>query len=1058
MISTAAATRGGSAMALSMPQCLLWLCLTFCVGAAPASAQSRGLAREAQFDIPAQPLSLAIIEFSDQARIQVISAGTAVEKVKTPGVSGKLRIIDALQAILQGTGMKYALVNEETISISPDSWRSVAAEKSTAVRAATKAAAGKSWLATLSADDGVLESVEVTATRVLRDGYEAPTPTTVMGTDMLALVAPSNVADAVNTLPSIAGSATPRTGNTGVSGGQAGTNSLDLRSMGANRTLVLLDGKRVVAQSLTGVVDINQFPNGLIERVDVVTGGASAAYGSDAMSGVVNFVLDKNFTGFKTNVMAGGTTHGDDAQYKTSVTAGLPFAAGRGHFLISTDYSHSAGITGNPRSWYRGWKVIANPAYMPTNGQPQYITRPSVGLSQATPGALITSTPLQGTQFGTGGAVGQFQYGSIVSDPLMVGGDWLESDIGRYGDLEGAVERANVFTRGSFRVADATEVFAEASYAESQTETQCCRQFNLGDITIQRDNAFLPDSIRNEMTNLGLTSFMAGSTNADLGPIATHSDRSVRRFVIGAAGHFNALGSGWDWDAYAQRGISRVHNDVFLSITQNYRDAIDAVRDANGRIVCRSTLTDPDNGCVPYDVLGVGVNSPAAVDYVLGTAQLDQELTQDVVATSFNGEPLATWAGPVSLATGVEYRKESVESSADPLAVANQYFAANFKATNGSYDVVEGFLETVVPLAVDRPWARSLDLNAAARWTDYSTSGEVVTWKIGANWSPFKDLTFRATRSRDIRAPNLNELFLAGQVNTQTVNDPFRGNATTVILRPQVGNLNLKPEAADTTGIGLVYQPSFVPGLSMSADYYDIDVKDAISTILQQQIIDRCFNGNTALCPAIVRDAAGVVTQITVQPINLSSEVAEGLDLEASYRKPLWNGELSLRALATHVIKRKLDDGISVTDLAGDNAAGVTSAAEGSAANWRFLGMIGYDRGSYGVTLIGRGVSAGVLDNSNIECTTGCPPSTVNRKTIDNNHVKGALYADLSLVYRPVVGDHKTEVFLKVDNLADTAPAVVPSNSTLVFIDSGTNPLLYDTVGRTIRAGVRFLW
>jgi iron complex outermembrane receptor protein len=320
------------------------------------------------------------------------------------------------------------------------------------------------------------------------------------------------------------------------------------------------------------------------------------------------------------------------------------------------------------------------------------------------------------------------------------------------------------------------------------------------------------------------------------------------------------------------------------------------------------------------------------------------------------------------------------------------------------------------------------------------------------------DVTLRATRSRDIRAPNLNELFLAGQINTQTVNDPFRGNANTVIRRPQVGNLALKPEVADTTGAGLTFKPRLLAGLSLSADYYRIDVRDAIATVQQQQIIDRCFGGDTALCSAIIRDANGSVTQITVKPINLFSEVAEGVDLEASYRMPLWQGELGIRALATHVIERRIDDGVTLIDLAGDNAAGVSAAAEGSAANWRYFGVVGYDRGNYAVSLIGRGVSGGVLENSHIECRSACPPSTLSRKTIDDNHVDGAFYADLSIVYRPQLPKHRVELFAKIDNVADTPPAAVPSNGTIVFIDTGTNPLLYDTVGRTYRVGVRYRW
>jgi iron complex outermembrane recepter protein len=658
---------------------------------------------------------------------------------------------------------------------------------------------------------------------------------------------------------------------------------------------------------------------------------------------------------------------------------------------------------------------------------------------------------LRGTEFTQGGAVRQFQYGPIESAPLMSGGDWRISDRSRSPDVEAAVRRQTFFSRGSWQLTDELQVFAIGSYAHSVTDNQCCYNYYLNNIAIQRDNAFLPESVRADMQSLGLDTLTVGSTNEDLGAIHGYTQRDVRRFVAGINGGFQALGSSWRWDAYAQRGRSNISNDVTSTVVAKYREAIDSVRETSGRIVCRSTLTNPTNGCVPYNVLGYGLNSQQAVNYVLGTARLDQELQQDVAAASVQGEPLATWAGPVSVASGVEYRKESVVSQADPIAQASGYFVGNFKATRGAYEVIEGFLESIVPVAHEKPWAHALDLNGAVRWTDYSTSGEVMTWKLGATYSPVRNVTFRGTRSRDIRAPNLNDLYLAGQVNTQQVSDPFRANVTALILRPMVGNPNLEPEEADTLGLGVVYQPTFAPGLSMSLDYYRIDVDKAIATIQQQAIIDRCFAGNASLCSAIVRDRNGAVTQITVQPVNLLAETAEGVDIEASYRRPLGSGNLTLRALATHVIERRIDDGITVVELAGDNT--------GSAADWRWLGMASYDNGNYAISLIGRGVSSGKLENAYIECSFDCPSPTVANRTIDSNRVKGAVYADLSLTYRLARrGFDNFELFFKVDNLTDRDPPPAGGITGASFVDPGVNPLLYDTLGRAYRAGLRLQW
>ena len=1013
-------------------------------GSHSTSAIEDVASREAVFQIAPQSLATALIEFSDQAHLQVISSGEEVAHSLASEVRGRRRIIDALETMLQGTGLRYTVVSQDIISIHPK----LASRSAESAVSAEAKPVDRSYG---SADDEVLEAVIVTATRIIRDGYEAPTPTTVVSNETLKVLAASNVADAVNFVPALAGSATPRSGNAGVSGGQAGTNTLDLRSMGANRTLVLMDGVRLPPTALTGVVDINQLPDGLIERVDVVTGGASAAYGSDAMTGVVNFVLSKDFTGFKTNAMVGITDRGDGETYQVSFTAGLPFADKRGHVLFSSGFSDSQGVRGVPRSWYGGWKIINNPSYTPTNGQPELLWRPQTAMSTTAPGALVTSGPLRGTEFTQGGAIRQFQYGPIESAPLMSGGDWLISDRSRSPDVEAAVKRQTFFSRGSWQLSNDLQVFAIGSYAHSVTDNQCCYNYYLNDIIIQRDNAFLPETVRAQMDSLGLETLTVGSTNEDLGAIHGYSQRDVRRFVAGINGKLQAFGSSWRWDAYAQRGTSHIANSVTSTVVAKYREALDSVLDPDGNIVCRSTLTHPNNGCVPYNVLGYAVNTQQAIDYVLGTARLDQELQQDVAAASVQGEPLATWAGPVSVASGVEYRKESVVSHADPIAQASGYFVGNFKATRGSYDVIEAFLESVVPIVNNKTWAHSLDLNGAVRWTDYSTSGEVITWKLGATYSPVPNFTFRGTRSRDIRAPNLNDLYLAGQVNTQQVSDPFRGNVTALILRPMVGNLNLDPEEADTLGLGVVYQPKLVPGLSMSLDYYRINVGKAIATIQQQAVIDRCFAGNSALCSAIVRDRNGAVTQITVQPVNLLAETAEGVDIESSYRRPLWNGTLTLRALATHVIERRIDDGITVTEMAGDNSA--------SAADWRWLGMASYDKGNYAISLIGRGVSSGKLENAYIECSVNCPVSTVANRTIDRNDVSGAVYADLSLTYRLAHRGFKNfELFFKVDNLTDRDPPPAGGITGASFVDPGANPLLYDTIGRAYRAGVRMQW
>ena len=461
----------------------------------------------------------------------------------------------------------------------------------------------------------------------------------------------------------------------------------------ANRTLILLDGQRVAASTLSGLVDINTIPQALVKRVDIVTGGASAGYGSDAVAGVVNFILDKDFTGLKGQVQGGVTTYGDDRNYNLSLTAGTRFADGRGHLLLSGEIAHNDGIAGiGERDWYNYGKLFINPAYNATtnNTVPQLLALPNAGFATATPGGIITSGPLRGTYFGPGGTPTQFNYGPIVSGNIMQGGDYRYADFGTSGDLDPRTSRQSIFGRLSYDVSDHVQLFAQGSYSRATTQEIALKQFNLGNITIQPDNAFIPASIAPRVTG----TFTLGTFNEDIGGQIATTRRSSVRAIVGAQGDFDAIGTNWNWDVSAQRSVNRIYTDFRTTVTSRYNAAIDSVR-VNGVIQCRTLATNP--GCVPYNVFGTGVNSQAALGYVLGTSWGRTTLTQNVFAANLRGEPFSTWAGPVSIATGVEHRREGVTGSNDPLttATARPYFAGNFFASTGHYNVTEGYLEAV---------------------------------------------------------------------------------------------------------------------------------------------------------------------------------------------------------------------------------------------------------------------------------------------------------------------------------------------------------------------------
>lgn len=899
------------------------------------------------------------------------------------------------------------------------------------------------------------ETIVVTGSRIARDGFKAPTPLTVIGAADIEAQAPANLADFVNDIPSLVGSATPANSNLSISAGTAGINALNLRSLGASRTLVLLDGQRSVSSTLAGLVDINTFPQALVKNVEIVTGGASAAYGSDAVTGVVNFILDRKYTGIKGNAEYGITTYGDAPNYRFALTAGTPFAGGRGHVLVSGEIAVKEGLHSVPRDWNnQGWYIINNPAYVAGNGAPERLVARNVGLSQATRGGLITNTALRGTQFGVGGAVSQFNFGT-TRDPWMIGGDWQATQVNGFQSLDPEEHRKSIFGRVSYEVADGIELFGQASYNKSENEGWLGVQLNQANVTIRSDNAFIPTAVRNQLAALNIATFSLGTTNADLPIRKNRGERETQRYVVGANGDFGAFGRKVRWDVYYQKGIANttetaadITNNARLALAQDavFAPAGNAIGVATGTIVCRSTLTAPTNGCVPLNRMGIGVASQAALNYVLGDPYRNQRFEQDVVAANLSFDAFRLPAGPVGIAIGAEHRREAVSG-----AVETQYqtgwFVGNFLPTTGSYSVTEGYVELLVPII------QGLDLNGAVRGTDYSTSGYVTTWKAGATFSPIPDIRFRATRSRDIRAPNLGELFTAGSTRTNVLIDPFSNNASVQFSGTTRGNAALLPERADQWGVGVVLQPSFLKGVGLSVDYYDITINGGIGSAAAQTIVDRCFEGVQQYCAAIVRgpNATGTNLQVFESPFNFAQQKARGIDIEGSYRMSVGTGSVVLRGMATRYLENYTNNGIEApTDTVGQNALGGTP-------KWLYRAMATWTNDPITFNLIGRGISAGVYDNSFVECTASCPVSTVTNRTINDNRIAGAFYVDTSISFDFLTFGSTSQFFLSVTNLLDKDPPVVASGPAgSAYATPATNQSLYDLLGRSYRVGLRF--
>lgn len=912
-----------------------------------------------------------------------------------------------------------------------------------------------------------VEEVVVTGSRIVRNGNEAPTPTTVLSAADIQERNPTNIADYITQLPSMGTGNTPRT-TTLFANATGGANQLSARDLGVTRTLVLLDGRRVVGSGMSPAVDVNLLPQNLVQRVDVVTGGASAAYGSDAVAGVVNFILDTGFTGLKGGVNFSKTGHGDGKIVSGDLAYGGKFAGGKGHLLLSGNYYKGDRIDfyDDPRDWFQpGLRLMNNPNWTATNGQAGQIVRTDAGYN-STAGGVVASGPLAGMAFGPGGTIQNFVLGPIQQGQVQAGGT-IESMPIR-GALLPDDEHWSVFGRASFELTDKITATFEASYAGNDTVNWSAVYNRQGAtaITINRANPFLPVAAQQAMDRAGVTTFQMSRLFYDMiNKPGTHIgeagyNRRQDRILAALEGRF--LDSG-RWRAYYQRG----HSDVWYTrdnniILDRFNRAIDVIANpatggvagvAAGAAICRSTLTNPTNGCVPMNVFGEGSLGAASIAWVTGAAEglqtrQDIDFKQDVWSIDGQYSPFSTWAGPVSIAAGYEYRKESFSSTADSYSLQSLWNVGNFKGGANGYNVKEAFGEILVPLLKDTVVAKSLEFNGAIRRTDYSTSGKVTTWKAGLTWDINDDLRLRGTRSRDIRAPNLNDLFAP---SSQFVNAYLDRTQTGSPQVPNItlsgGNPNLKPEIADTWTAGGVYQPHWAPGLSLSVDWYKIDIADAITAVGAQQIIDMCYGfnrpQNPAACDSIVKAPGAtnlVNATIYTSGINAQTVAVEGIDYEAGYRTTLDRfskslpGAVSFRLLVSQRLKDQ-------TILPGDVAPPTLGTF--ASLKWRGLLTTTYVVGASRTTLTTRYLGKGKITNQPETSRTGIPEAF--------NKVDAVWYVELAENYDITIGGRRMTVFAAVENLFDRDPEPIPSSGT----SFGTSAP-YDLLGRTYRAGMRF--
>jgi len=880
------------------------------------------------------------------------------------------------------------------------------------------------------------QEIIVTGSRASLNGFAAPSPTQVIGADMIEKQNASTVAEVLQQEPAFKATRSPGgNANNFANPGQA---TADLRGLGGQRTLVLVNGSRVVPQAPsnnTGVpvtTDLNVIPTNMIDRVEVVTGGASAQYGSDAVSGVVNILLKKRFEGIEVTASSGISQYGDNFRYRLGAIGGLDFADGRGHFVASVEATESGEINDlYSRDWgAEEWMIVTN-ANFATNGQPANIVAPHVKNNNSMGGKILgpTNFTLRNFTFNDDGTIRPYDAGSLNNGTYQIGGEGLSRNTGS--SLIPGVQRFTTYARAEFAISDAAILSAEGGYTRTMAIFTGGLP-NIASFTIQRDNAYLPQVVRDAMIAQNVTSFTMSKGFYDMGNINFRVRNETPHFMVALEGD---LGNTWHYDAHYSYG----KNIFWSNFTNNfapafYAFAADAVQ-VGSTIMCRGVR---DNvaaaaGCVPLNIFGPTATSRSAAgaqDYVNRPGYSRVGYVQHAAGLNVRAEPFSTWAAPVSIAFGGEWRSEKQKLSADALSTAGRFLIGNATPFAGEFNVKEGYAEALVPLARDVSFAHALDLNGAIRYADYSTAGGQTTWKLGGVYEPLEGLRFRATRSRDIRAPAIYELYSPG--STLAAGLTVRGINANIPQNRSIGNPNLRPEVANTLTLGAVVQPTGIPGLRASVDYFKIDLRDAIDSLTAANIGNFCTAGQQLYCSFITFAANGTPVSLAAPVQNIAAFKVSGLDFALSYRLGLGGSRaLTTRFSGTYA----LHSIINGVDRAGENGLGSLGAVP------RFRGNLQetYSDDIFSVTAQLTYFSKGNNDNTF---------NTLPALTINQNEIPAAAYVNL---YSTIKISERMELTASIDNLFDKDPPVSPYATQ----GQAVNGQYYDKVGRAFEIGVR---
>ncbi|MBB3169187.1 TonB-dependent receptor plug domain-containing protein [Simiduia aestuariiviva] len=928
--------------------------------------------------------------------------------------------------------------------------------KKSALSAAIKGALGVTSLAMMlpavsMAQQGLdsIEEVVVTGSRIKRADLESVSPLTSIGAEEFKISGNLNVEQKLAELPSTLPSFGPSSNNPG-----DGTARVDLRGLGTSRTLVLVNGRRYIPATQAGVVDLNTIPGTLIKNVDVVTGGASAVYGSDALAGVVNFTMIDDFEGVEVTGLWDQTSEADGQKYNFDITMGGNFADGKGNATVYASYSGRDAVFQGDREFSKFALTESGGELVP-------------GGSSGVPGTRVFGGPTIDPD-GIPNSGDEFGLGTFGSDGSAQ--PWVEPD-SRFNYapdnyLQLPQERYLVNSFAHYEIAEGHEVYSEFAFAHNKVPQQLAPTPAFTTVEINPNSAFLDQATRDALAGETLNAngnyeAFIGRRMVENGPRQAVDTRDAFRLLVGLRGD---ISDAWSYDVYYSRAnldqSNLLNNDVAAS---RFKQAV-ATNDAG------TACQDTSGGCVPMNIFGAGNISSEAVDFVNVGAANVTSITQEVFQASANGTlvTLPAASNPVGLVVGVESRADESTYRPDSFLSAGDVLGFNAgEATVGSYSSRELFGEIDIPLVEGAPFADSLSLWGAYRYSDYSNIGGVSSYATTLSWAPVEMVKLRTGYQRAVRAPNVSELFLGSSNGFPGAVDPCSAGgysaavddatciatgvapgqvgvfaqANTQIESTFGGNAELEEETSNTFTFGAVIQP--MDNLDIAIDYYSIEIDDAISVFggNANNVLNICYtmekDVNSPYCSAITRRADNNVDNISLLNANIGKIETAGVDFNVNYSQDLDFGidggsYLTVQFLSTYLQKF---DVTPVQDLPNEvnECAGTFGNTCGSPlAEWQWNTRVTWASGPLTLSSLVRYI--GETDDDTI-ANEGVDPSTL---VVPKQDAK--VYLDLSAGY--AISDN-FNVNFGIKNILDTEPTYTGDQQE----QANTFPSTYDVLG-----------